>query len=166
MKFRAKVQNNSYSLEVGFLDDSRYKLCIGGENFEVDVCHPEEQVMSLIINGRSYEVYQSETEKESSYQVGSHTFVVQLEDPFEVKQGKGTKAEGGVKAVTSPMPGRIVSLRVKVGEKVEEGQGVIVVEAMKMENELMAPFKGIVKEIKVKEGAAVDSGQELVVIEG
>jgi biotin carboxyl carrier protein len=78
--------------------------------------------------------------------------------------GKG-KAAGGKRTVTSPMPGKVVKHLVKVGDAVEAGQGVIVVEAMKMENELKAPGPGTVREIRAPEGSLVTGGAPLVIIE-
>lgn len=71
----------------------------------------------------------------------------------------------GPVAVRSPMPGRVVKVAVKAGDAVKGGQGVVVVEAMKMENELRAPRDGVVKAVRASEGATVESGQELVLIE-
>jgi biotin carboxyl carrier protein len=71
----------------------------------------------------------------------------------------------GPTPVRSPMPGKVVKVLVKVGEEVKSGQGVVVVEAMKMENELKAPRDGKVKQISAEEGRAVESGQTLVLIE-
>jgi biotin carboxyl carrier protein len=71
----------------------------------------------------------------------------------------------GSRAVKAPMPGRIVRVLVAVGDRVTARQGLLVVEAMKMENELGSPKDGVVKELNVQEGAAVDAGAVLVVIE-
>lgn len=74
--------------------------------------------------------------------------------------------EGGGLQISSPMPSRVVKILKEEGDAVESGEGVIVVEAMKMESELKAAVSGKVKEIKVSEGDAVDSGAVLVVLEG
>jgi biotin carboxyl carrier protein len=72
---------------------------------------------------------------------------------------------GGPAAVKSPMPGRVVKLLVRAGERVAVGQAVVVVEAMKMENELRATRAGTVRELRCAEGAAVEAGQDLVVVD-
>jgi biotin carboxyl carrier protein len=74
-------------------------------------------------------------------------------------------ADGGPQRVTAPMPGKIVKLLVKPGEKVQARQGVIVVEAMKMENELRAHAAGTVSEVRVTEGTSVEAGAILVILE-
>ena len=71
----------------------------------------------------------------------------------------------GASAVQSPMPGKVVKVLVAVGDEVKTGQGVVVVEAMKMENELKSPKDGKIKAVSVKEGQAVEAGQSLVTLE-
>jgi glutaconyl-CoA decarboxylase len=74
-------------------------------------------------------------------------------------------AGAGPSTVKSPMPGRLVKVLVRAGERLTAGQPVVVVEAMKMENELRAPRAGTVREIRCAEGTAVEAGQDLVVLE-
>ena len=76
-----------------------------------------------------------------------------------------TPSDGGPQRVTAPMPGKIVKLLVKPGDKVQPRQGVVVVEAMKMENELRARAAGTVSEVRVTEGASVEAGAILVILE-
>jgi biotin carboxyl carrier protein len=76
-----------------------------------------------------------------------------------------TPSDGGPQRVTAPMPGKIVKLLVKPGDKVQPRQGVVVVEAMKMENELRARAAGTVSEVRVMEGASVEAGAILVILE-
>src|SRR3989304_3114212 len=78
---------------------------------------------------------------------------------------KAAAAQEGRQVITAPMPSKVVRLLVAVGEQVNPGNGVIVVEAMKMENELRATGAGTVREIRVKEGEAVVGGHPLVIIE-
>jgi biotin carboxyl carrier protein len=80
------------------------------------------------------------------------------------QRARGAAAEGPL-TVRSPMPGRLVKVLVKAGDRIAAGQAVVVVEAMKMENELRAPRAGLVRELRGTEGAAVESGQDLVVID-
>jgi biotin carboxyl carrier protein len=79
--------------------------------------------------------------------------------------GKGAAAAEGPQRVTSPMPGKIVKVLVKPGDKVDAHQGLVVVEAMKMENELRARAEGTVTEVRVTEGSSVEAGAILVVLE-
>ena len=71
----------------------------------------------------------------------------------------------GPAVISSPMPGKVVAVLVEEGQEVEEGQGLVVVEAMKMENELQSPRAGVVKGLSAEEGVAVDGGASLCTIE-
>ena len=77
----------------------------------------------------------------------------------------GAEGAAGPTAIKSPMPGKVVSVLVQDGQEVKKGDGLVVVEAMKMENELKSPKDGIVKEITAVEGAAVDGGVCLCIVE-
>ncbi|HYL79431.1 MAG TPA: biotin/lipoyl-containing protein, partial [Candidatus Acidoferrum sp.] len=79
-------------------------------------------------------------------------------------QPRKMESQAGKKSVSAPMPGKVVKLLVKLGDVVREGDGIVVVEAMKMENELKAPAAGTIAEIRTQEGKAVNGGDVLVVI--
>jgi acetyl/propionyl-CoA carboxylase alpha subunit len=81
------------------------------------------------------------------------------------RSGGGPAPAAGEQRVTAPMPGRVVRILVKVGDEVALRQGLVVVEAMKMENELASPKAGRVKEVAVTEGLSVESGRLLVIVE-
>jgi biotin carboxyl carrier protein len=125
----------------------------------------EDGVYSLIVDGHSHEVAVREDKKGFTIEIGAHAIPVKLEDPFKAKSASGKGGLEGEAVIASPMPGRVVGLKVDVGQTVKEGDGVVLVEAMKMENELHAPKEGKVKSILVKVGDAVEGGQDLVVIE-
>jgi biotin carboxyl carrier protein len=79
--------------------------------------------------------------------------------------GRAAAKPAGAASLRAPMPGRVVKILARAGDAVKAGGGVLVVEAMKMENELRAPRDGTVKELRVTEGAAVEAGQELAIVE-
>lgn len=83
----------------------------------------------------------------------------------KVKEDKESSSEG-LEIVTAPIPGTIFTIAVKVGDKVSEGDVLLILEAMKMENEIIAPKSGIIIEIKTKQGASVNVGDTLIIIEG
>jgi biotin carboxyl carrier protein len=136
--------------------------------FLVDLLRVNTGLYSLIIDGRSFEIDVLETEGAHVVLVNGQPFRVEIQDEQERRlraaAGKG-EARVGKRVVTAPMPGKVVKLLVKPGDAVSPGDGVIVVEAMKMENELKAPAAGTVREIRVEEGRAVGGGDVLVVIE-
>lgn len=108
------------------------------------------------------------TEEGARILFAGHDYVVQFEDDRRrmlhslAAAGEQRRAAVSVKA---PMPGLVVKIEAKVGQSVTRGQGVVVVEAMKMENEVRASDSGVVKEIRVKERQTVEKGEVLVVIE-
>lgn len=117
---------------------------------------------SLIVDGKSYEVF---VRKEGD------GFVVEIDGhliPVGSERAKGEssfRAVSGKEVVVSPMPGRVVGIKVAVGDTVKPGEGILVVEAMKMENELHTTKGGAVREIFVKVGQTVEAGQKLVAVE-
>ena len=128
---------------------------------------------SLVIAGRSYEVFarrliQNEEESGQVYEVifGEQRFEVRVEDEREkalTSSVKSTHASGEVK-IRAPMPGLVIGIPFEVGASVSHGQTVIILEAMKMENDLAAPRTGIIEEIKVSKGQTVSQGDVLVII--
>ncbi len=127
---------------------------------------------SLLINNRSYEVVvrplEADDEGGQRYEVliEGQPYTVRLEDERAraLASLTGGSHEGGDATVKAPMPGLVVNIPVAVGDAVQRGQTVAVLEAMKMENDLAAPRNGIVKEVKVAKGQAVNQGQPLVIV--
>jgi biotin carboxyl carrier protein len=148
----------------------REGLCVrlDDREFQVDLLRVDPALYSLLIGGRSYEIDVLDTEEALVVLVNGQPFRVEMQDEQERRlraaAGKGD-TRVAKRVVTAPMPGKVIKLLVKPGDPVSLGDGVIVVEAMKMENELKAPSAGTVKEIRVEEGKAVSGGDVLVVIE-
>ena len=119
-------------------------------------------IFSILIEGRSYE---ATILAPGIVQVGPHIFQVEIFDPRELRARSSAGASHGRQNVAAPMPGKVVRLLVSAGDAVAAGQGLIVVEAMKMQNEMKSPKAGTVVEIKTREGATVSAGEILIVIE-
>ncbi len=127
---------------------------------------------SLLINHQSYEVVvrrlEADDEGGQRYEVilNGQPYEVRLEDEREraLASLAGGGHESGDAAVKAPMPGLVVNIPVALGDAVQRGQTVAVLEAMKMENDLGAPRSGIIKDIKVRAGQAVNQGQPLVIV--
>jgi biotin carboxyl carrier protein len=123
-------------------------------------------ILSILVDGKSYEIKQEVTATESNIVVGSQRFAATVRDPRSLRARRSLSAgEEGVRKVIAPMPGKVVRILAPAGTQVEAGQGVLVIEAMKMQNEMKSPKKGTVKKINVTEGAPVDAGQALAEIE-
>jgi 3-methylcrotonyl-CoA carboxylase alpha subunit len=138
---------------------------VEGRRIEADFRRlPDGEVYSLLINGRSHEVRVAPAAGQLEVSLHSTTIPVEVRHPLEklLQSSRRTAAGGGGETVTAPMPGLVVALRVKPGETVAAGQPVAIVEAMKMQNELVARHGGIVSEVLVAERASVSAGQPLM----
>jgi biotin carboxyl carrier protein len=142
----------------------RYTVTIDGTPLEVDVAGAGPHFASLLIDGRSHEVGFERRPGGYAVHFPDDTVAVDLVDAAPGPVGPAKHAHGPAR-LAAPMPGRIVRVLVAQGASVEAGQGLVVVEAMKMENELRAPRGGCVRQIAVREGQAVEAGALLVVVE-
>ena len=114
----------------------------------------------------AYEMKREQTSTDLHLWVGSARFAVEIRDPRSLRARKGgAQDEQGPRKIVAPMPGRVVRLLVAEQEEVEAGQGIIVIEAMKMQNEIKSPKKGVVKKIMAAAGAAVNAGDVLAIVE-
>lgn len=146
--------------------ENGWRCKFNGRELPLDVSPTQNGILSLLINGKSYEVKQESTPTETKIVVGSQRFVADVRDPRSLRSRRSSGAgEEGVKQITAPMPGKVVRIIAPVGTAVEAGQSVLVIEAMKMQNEMKSPKKGTVKKINAVEGAAVEAGQVLAEVE-
>ena len=166
MKFWVTLEGRE--AEVDFrTEGDRLFLEVEGRTLAADFRRlPDGEVYSLLIEGRSHEVRISPGSGSLDVTVGGATLPVEVRHPLEklllsVAQKSGS---GRGEVVNAPMPGLVVAIKVKPGDRVEPGQAVIVVEAMKMQNELAARGGGVVLEVLVAERASVSAGQPLVKI--
>jgi len=146
-QFAVTVKGKRRVIDASWIDADTLSLLDGALVHEIRLERRENGAVGVEIGGRVYDVL---VEKKK------------LREPFS--GGDGEKKAPGAISIRAPMPGRIVRVLVAVGDRVTARQGVVVVEAMKMENELRAPGDGIVKEVAAKPGAVVESGAVLVVI--
>jgi len=120
--------------------------------------------LSLLIQHATAEVSVTSRGEDFAVSVGGRTHRLRLLDE-RAQRRAGRGVTDGAKEVRAAMPGKVVAVLVEVGTTVERGQGVLVIEAMKMENEIGAPRAGKVTEVLVKPGQAVESGELLLRIE-
>jgi len=144
-------------------------IAVDDEIYEVDIVKVRNEEYSVLHKGKSYNIEVVENAEPKHYSVNTfyHKFNVEVFDnesrymQFRTHPG----SPGGDNIIKSPMPGKVVKVLVNAGDRVEAGQTVIILSAMKMESEFKAGKEGIVTEIAVKEGDTVDCNQLLVVIE-
>ncbi len=128
---------------------------------EINVETPQPGVYSVLLDGRSYDA----RVENGVVTVCGRRFEIEVTDPRRWSRQSAGGAHGGMQNVAAPMPGKIVRVLVSVGDIVEAGQGIVVVEAMKMQNEMKAHRAGKVVRISAKEGATVAAGEVLATIE-
>ena len=167
MDYIAFHNNKEYQIDIKQLDDNKFEVQLEEKKVEVDLIHSEHSLYSLIIEGRSYEVNLDGNNGNCSIHLnGVHYLINVMNKKKKEKVRKSTLDNvAGILEIQSSMPGKVIKILVKQGENVEEGQGLIVVEAMKMENEISSPKKGKVISIEVKEGEIVEGNFKLLTIE-
>ena len=140
-----------------------YKLKINGNEYNVDINEVEGQEIKLNVNGTDYVVTVDQEIKQQKKAVVRPAAPAAQVAPANGGVQKGNAPAAGSK-VTTPLPGTILDVFVNVGDTVKEGQTVVLLEAMKMENNIEADVAGVVKEVKVRKGDSVLEGDVLVVI--
>jgi biotin carboxyl carrier protein len=167
MAYIAKLGDQSYTVEIEETAKSVYRVSVDGNEFLVDGKKTGRTNYSLIVDNRSFEIEVDNTGDEYRVLVDGRNYRIELVDERRTRVGGGQSGATpqGRQLVTVPMPGKIIAVLVSEADTVEKGQGLIIVEAMKMENEVRSPISGTVKEIKVTAGETVESGALLVVVE-
>ena len=167
MKLQAIIGDEKVEVEIGRNGDG-LSASVGGRQYVLDFSEPEPGVFLLKNDGEITEalVLTGKTPGDATdVLVRGRTHEVRLIDPKRLRgSGGGGEHGDGAAEIRTAMPGRVVRILLDPGSEVEKGDGVIVVEAMKMQNELKAPKAGIVQEVRVAEGATVAAGDVLAVI--
>jgi biotin carboxyl carrier protein len=133
---------------------------------EVSVLEAEPGIYSVLLDGRSFEARIDRTAGGAwAVTIGGRRYALEVRDPRRLRRRRGGLAGEGRQKVSSPMPGRVVRVLIAEGEQVEAGQGLVVVEAMKMQNELKAPKAGRIVTLSAHVGATVAADEVLAVIE-
>jgi biotin carboxyl carrier protein len=148
-------------------DGSSYRVFLDGHPLDADVILAAPNAVSVILNDTAFEIHIAPA-LDGTYklQTGPHEFKADVRDPraWRGRKQRALEAEGR-QQILAPMPGKVIRLLVKVGDDVEAGQGLMVVEAMKMQNEMRSPKKGKVERLQAKEGQAVNAGDVLAWID-
>jgi biotin carboxyl carrier protein len=167
MTFVATLGEHRYTVEIEEIGKSVYRVAVDGNEFLVDGKKTGRTNYSLIVDSRSFEIEVDHRGDEYRVLVDGRNYRVTLIDERRTRTSDGAEGAGvqGRQAVSVPMPGKVIALLVTEGDQVEKGQGLVIVEAMKMENEVRSPIAGEVKQIKVKQGDTIEGGATLVIIE-
>lgn len=162
MKYITTINEKVYTVEI--LDD--HQVVVDGTVYEVDFDSISGQpVYSVLVDGQSYEAYVYPDDEGWQVLLHGHLFTAQVEDERERRlraAAGGRVAERGEYLLKAPMPGLVVSIPVTEGQEVKKGEVLLVLESMKMQNELKSPRDGTVARMRVKPGDSVDQRQTLM----
>ena len=161
------------------LDSKKYAIKSGAFLFHfdendlssVDLVKRSANLIHLLANSRSVQarlISANESGKKMEIDIGGETFQVEISDPLDQvldKMGFGEISAKQIKEIKAPMPGLVLQIAVSNGQEVKEGDKILILEAMKMENSIVIHTDAVIKNILIKEGQAVDKGQILVELE-
>ncbi len=175
LKLRAGPKFSEHQLEFPpSSGDGARRLCfvLDGQRIEALAEAISPGTYSILVNGRSFEAHvtkrpgdQAGLESPFVVTVGLRHYLVEIHDPRRRRQGAAALGAEGPQDIVAPMPGKIVKVLVAEDQEVARDQGLLVIEAMKMQNELRAPRAGRVERIHVREGQGVETGFRLLRLE-
>jgi biotin carboxyl carrier protein len=169
MKYEVQLSSSSEEKTrvVGLERDGvAWRVTLDGRAVAVDVVEIAPNTLSILLNGQSFEIIVTPSPNSKlELQTGSREFIAEAIDPraWSGRRHGSVEAEGR-QQIVAPMPGKVVRLLVKEGDRIEAGQGLLVVEAMKMQNEIRSPKSGVVERVLAKEGQPVNAGDVLCVV--
>ncbi len=149
----------------GPIEEGKFRITIGGETREVDARAIRSGTWSIVDRGRNFTVDLDPRRNGIAASVGASEAMLQVEDALHRRLARAAQPRGGSargEAIRAPIAGKVVKALVAVGDAVAPGTAVMVIEAMKMENELVAERGGTVSAIHKQAGQAVDTGDLLV----
>jgi biotin carboxyl carrier protein len=143
-------------------------LCrIDGQQIELDAALTARDVLSVLVGGKAYEIKcERSLAGELHMVIGSARYAVEVQDPRSLRTRRAVAGgEAGPQKLKAPMPGKIIRILVSEKDEVKAGQGILVMEAMKMQNDMKSPKDGRVQKVLAVEGATVNAGDTLAIIE-
>jgi biotin carboxyl carrier protein len=167
MRYIAIISGREIPVEIS-REKNRYCLTIENKSFTVDAFRPRSQSLAMLIEGKSYEVgLEKKNGNSFSVYLFNDTVELQLIDAKKFQAAESVRPAGasGPLKIQAPMPGKIVKVAVQEKSTVKEGDSLLIMEAMKMQNELKAPKSGTVSRIQVREGQPVSLSQTLMILE-
>lgn len=165
--FQAKVKDKEYSVNV----ISNSEIEVNGEVLSFDLASIAKNKSHIILNNKSFNiefVNKDEQKKLITIKVNNNTYTVELKDKFDLllsKLGLSNLTNKVVKEIKAPMPGLVISVLKNTGDVVKEGENILILEAMKMENVIKSPIEGVIKSVAVSPSNTVEKNQILVEFE-
>ncbi len=167
MKLIADLDDEKYSVEIK-RDGNKLTADINGRIYELEASEPEPNVHLFKHENKIHQIFVSPNQRPGepfAVSAGNRNYEIKISDPKRLRGKHGGESADGASELKTAMPGKLVRVLVEIGAEIKKGEGVLIVEAMKMQNEMKAPKDGIVKEIRFEEGATVNAGDVLAIIE-
>jgi biotin carboxyl carrier protein len=165
MVYNVTIDGTEHRLELD-LAAGTWRCLLDGRDVVMNAVTAGTGILSILIEGKSYEIRREQVGTDLRIWVGDRPYAAEIRDPRSLRGRKQRADHGkGERRLVAPMPGKVVRFLVAENSPVEAGQGVVVVEAMKMQNEIKSPKKGTVVKLSVAEGAAVNAGDVLAIVE-
>jgi biotin carboxyl carrier protein len=165
MVYDVNIDGKDFRLELE-RGETGWQCRLDGRDIEMNAVLARRDVLSILIDGKAYEIKREHTATDTHLWVGSVRYLAELRDPRSLRGRKGAGADDkGPQKILAPMPGKVVRMLVDQGQPVEAGQSILVVEAMKMQNEIKSPKKGMLQTIVAIEGDTVNAGDVLAIVE-
>jgi biotin carboxyl carrier protein len=168
MKLQAELNNERNEIVIK-REGEKIFAKVDDREYELEGSQPEPNIFLLKMDNKIYEIFVSPKNNQDEpfkVKVKDIEFEIKIFDPKRLRGLSETSGSAeGIVEIKTAMPGKLVRILVEVGSEIKSGEGVLVVEAMKMQNEMKSPKDGIVKEIRFDEGATVNAGEILAIIE-
>jgi biotin carboxyl carrier protein len=164
MKLQARVRDHVHTLEVT-RDGARFEVRIDGQPQPLDLVFSDASHDVMLVGNSCYDVVSVPSPGGYHVNVYNRVFEVEVLDPRQQASSSGSAGGHGDGTVRAAMPGRVVKVLVANGDEVTKGQGLLILEAMKMQNEIRAPRPGRVRDLGVKPGETVEAGRLLLGID-
>jgi biotin carboxyl carrier protein len=168
MSLEIQLGERISSVELVTKDKNLHHIKVDGEMYVIDIIKAGNGMYSILHNGRSYKIELHQKENAKQYNVSiDRSYDIEIIDAETryLMNRKGNDLSDAENTIASPMPGKVVKILVKKGQKVKTGQTVIIVSAMKMESEYKAGKEGIIKQVHVNEGDTIEGHQPLITLE-
>jgi biotin carboxyl carrier protein len=166
MTYDIVVDGTKYQVELERTENC-WRCKVDGRAIEVDAAVTARDVLSVLVDGDAFEIKRERSLQGDLHMIlGSARYQVEVQDPRSLRTRRAIAgSETGPQTLKAPMPGKIVRILVQEKEEVKAGQGILVMEAMKMQNEMKSPKDGKVQKILTAEGSAVNPGDTLAIVE-
>jgi len=162
MKLQADLNGEKYEIEIKREGEKLFAR-VDDREYEIEASEVEPDVYLFKYDRQVFQIY---APPEGIVNTGNHQLEISISDPKRLRGSNSAgEAAEGIAEIKTAMPGKLVRVLTEVGAEIKQGDSVLVVEAMKMQNDLKSPKDGIVREIRFAEGATVNAGDILAIIE-